>query len=622
MKDVHAKAIYSTFEHAGHTPAITADVNVIESWRRCLDQYGLEPDSTAKPCVVTSSEFREICSSHEDLIAAATPEIQKLFSYLSKDQYFVTLTAQSGVMLDFMASASMEKICKGFNLLPGSIWKEDLQGTNGMGTCLETRTSLTIMKEEHFSTRYVGLTCTVAPIFNFDASLCAVLNVTTPRETNHQTQELVRKIVELSAKRIQHKLFCKAYRDSMILRLSQLSDFTDVTAEGLVAVDREGIVVASENCGWKKTDLNDFNVAAGQSIVEVLGRPFDELQMERGHNSVLHVKRGAELSTNLFIKIYYPSNFKLPGDRDISFPQVATPAQFPWTSTDELRRVCGNDAKMIRNMEIALKVVNLGIPILLLGETGTGKGVFAKAIHDASVRKNEPFVAVNCSAIPENLIESELFGYRPGAFTGADTQGYKGRILEANGGTLFLDEIGDMPTPLQTRLLRVLSEGEIVPLGSSRRVHLDINIISATLQDIPKLVADGTFREDLYFRLNGAYLQLPALRERADIRNIISRILDEECNAHDTEVRISEGLLTYLERYFWQGNIRELKNALKYCIAMCDDGILDKCHLPLNMQVVGSHKAAVEESAIEEKEYRLMRKMIGDSCERNFRGLI
>ncbi|MCY4339020.1 MAG: sigma 54-interacting transcriptional regulator [Gammaproteobacteria bacterium] len=214
--------------------------------------------------------------------------------------------------------------------------------------------------------------------------------------------------------------------------------------------------------------------------------------------------------------------------------------------------------------------------------------------------------AVNCSAIPENLIESELFGYRPGAFTGADTQGYKGRILEANGGTLFLDEIGDMPTPLQTRLLRVLSEGEIVPLGSSRRVHLDINIISATLQDIPKLVADGTFREDLYFRLNGAYLQLPALRERADIRNIISRILDEECNAHDTEVRISEGLLTYLERYFWQGNIRELKNALKYCIAMCDDGILDKCHLPLNMQVVGSHKAAVEESAIEEKEITLL----------------
>ncbi len=606
MKALHTKAIYDTFEDANHTPAITADTRVIDSWKRCVDRYGLEPDGTGSPNVITSSELQQIRYSYEDLIAAATPEIEKLFSYLSDDQYLVTLTARNGVMLDFMASPSMEKTCKEFNFSPGSIWTEELQGTNGIGTCLETQTSLTVLGEEHFSTRYVGLTCTVAPIFDNDSSLHAALNVTTPCETNHQTQELVRKIVELSAKRIQHNLFRKTYRESIILRLSHLSGFSDVTAEGLVAVDGDGIVVASENCGWKESDLNNFNIAAGQNITEVLGRTFDQMQVERLHESVLHVKQGKELSGNLFVKIYCPSSFKMPGGRDASYPLAVRSAKIPEEVTGELRRICGNDAKMIRNMEIALRVVNLGLPLLLLGETGTGKGVFANAIHNAGARKDKPFVAVNCSAIPENLIESELFGYRPGAFTGADARGYKGRILEANGGTLFLDEIGDMPTSLQTRLLRVLSEGEIIPLGSSKKVQLDLNIISATLQNLPKFVSDGTFREDLYFRLNGASLQLPPLRERTDIKDIISGILEEECEVHNMEVRISDNLLSYLEGYFWQGNIRELKNALRYCIAMSDGEILDKRHLPIHMQVTNNGKTGLDTAVTEEKEITLL----------------
>ena len=605
MINHHTRHIYSTLNGNGSN-GIHADVDVIESWRRCIDNYGLEPDQTSAPNILDASKFKQVSDSLEDLLIAATPEMERLFSFLSGNHYFVTLTAQNGVMLDFLVSAELEEICREFSLIPGSVWNEDVHGTNGISTCLQTQTSLTILKQEHFFTSYTGLTCSTAPIFNGDASLCAVLNVTTPTETNHMAQALVRKIVESSAKKIQYNLFRRRYAEHPILRLSHFADFADVTVEGLVAIDGDGIVLASEICGKEASALSSFNISAGQSITDVFGESFDPSEIERARDSVLRINHGRELSSNLFVKIYCPTNTRTAAAKAASFASGMRSTRILKQFTPELQAVCGNDAKMTRNAEIALKVVNLDIPILLLGETGTGKGLFAQAIHNASDRKDKPFVAVNCAAIPENLIESELFGYRPGAFTGAGSKGYKGKIMEANGGTLFLDEIGDMPTPLQTRLLRVLSEGEIVPLGGDKKVQLDVHVVSATLKDLPKMIADGTFREDLYFRLNGASLQLPALRERTDIKTIISRILDEAFQAHGLEVAISASLLSYLQGYFWPGNIRELKNALRYAIAMCEGDVLKKSHLPPQMHSIEASEAGHETGDGEEKEITLL----------------
>ena len=240
-------------------------------------------------------------------------------------------------------------------------------------------------------------------------------------------------------------------------------------------------------------------------------------------------------------------------------------------------RVCGSDPAMKRNLDLAQHLAQRGVPILLSGETGTGKEVFARALHELSHRYAGPFVAVNCAAIPEALIESELFGYRKGAFTGAARGGYRGRILQADGGTLFLDEIGDMPLALQARLLRVLEAREVVPLGGEQAVNVDLQVVSATHRDLEAAVRAGRFREDLYYRLCGMLIELPPLRRRADRRALLQRVLAEESQGRAV---LAPAALELLDAHAWPGNFRELRNAVKVALALTADDVIRPEHLP------------------------------------------
>jgi transcriptional regulator with PAS, ATPase and Fis domain len=231
-------------------------------------------------------------------------------------------------------------------------------------------------------------------------------------------------------------------------------------------------------------------------------------------------------------------------------------------------------------IERARRVIGRDIPILIEGESGVGKELFAKAFHQSGPRRDGPFVAVNCAAIPEGLIESELFGYDEGAFTGARRRGAIGRIQQADGGTLFLDEIGDMPYALQSRLLRVLQERSITPLGSSRAFRVDISLVCATHRRIKDEVARGNFREDLYYRLNGLRFSLPALRERTDLPELVQSILEEECGGRGG-TKVSEEVMRTFTRYPWPGNIRQLNNVIRAALALVgDDGEIMCHHLP------------------------------------------
>jgi sigma-54 dependent transcriptional regulator, acetoin dehydrogenase operon transcriptional activator AcoR len=212
------------------------------------------------------------------------------------------------------------------------------------------------------------------------------------------------------------------------------------------------------------------------------------------------------------------------------------------------------------------RVLNRDIPLLILGETGTGKELLARAVHQDSNRARQAFVAVNCASIPESLIEAELFGYEDGAFTGARRKGASGRILQANGGTLFLDEIGDMPLSLQARLLRVLQERCVTPLGSQKSLAVDIAVIGATHRNLRDMIDAGTFREDLYYRLNGLVVRLPALRERCDLAAVARRILVAECPQGTPA--ISPSVMALFDRYAWPGNIRQLANVLRTAAVM------------------------------------------------------
>jgi len=203
----------------------------------------------------------------------------------------------------------------------------------------------------------------------------------------------------------------------------------------------------------------------------------------------------------------------------------------------------------------------------------------ARALHAGGLWPDKPFVTVNCAAIPESLIESELFGYTRGAFTGAVKEGRVGKILQSSGGTLFLDEIGDMPLMLQTRLLRVIEECEVVPLGSDQAVPVDLHVISASHRDIRQMIGAGEFREDLYYRLNGITLYLPLLRDRADKADLIHILLKEENGGLDG-IEIAEDAFQRLLEYSWPGNIRQLRNALRTACALCCDGTIRLSNLP------------------------------------------
>jgi transcriptional regulator of acetoin/glycerol metabolism len=237
------------------------------------------------------------------------------------------------------------------------------------------------------------------------------------------------------------------------------------------------------------------------------------------------------------------------------------------------------DPVMAANIGKAKRVLERNVAIMLLGETGTGKEMFARAIHASGSRASRPFVAINCASIPEALIESELFGYRSGAFTGANKDGQRGKLLQANSGTLFLDEIGDMPVALQARLLRVLEEREVAPLGSDTPVRLDIRLISATHCDLQKKIALGEFREDLYYRLQGVTLTMPPLRERADRGALIRHLAVEESDAGEP-VELDSRLLALLEQQRWPGNVRQLRHLLRSMIALRETDRLTVRDLP------------------------------------------
>ncbi|HEY0954833.1 MAG TPA: sigma 54-interacting transcriptional regulator, partial [Roseateles sp.] len=251
--------------------------------------------------------------------------------------------------------------------------------------------------------------------------------------------------------------------------------------------------------------------------------------------------------------------------------QARPAADTAWRPVDALAALDTGDAALRATLDRARRVLDKpAIPLLITGETGTGKDVLARALHASSARREQPFVAVNCAALPETLIEAELFGYRPGAFTGASRHGAPGRIREAHGGTLFLDEIGDMPLAMQARLLRVLEERSVTPLGGGAAVAVDFRLICASHRRLADEVAAGRFREDLYYRLAGLALTLPPLRERTDLAALVARLLKAE--APERALRVDDEVMALFSRYRWPGNVRQLANVVRTGVALLDDG--------------------------------------------------
>jgi transcriptional regulator of acetoin/glycerol metabolism len=367
-------------------------------------------------------------------------------------------------------------------------------------------------------------------------------------------------------------------RDHFILRFHSRAEFVGTLGEGAIAFDPAGMIRAANRSALFQLGLDSFDSIKEKGINTVFNTCVnDVVGQARSHPAQPFPLRDRENGKRFFALFHPPLDTLRSSDRTT---RDAKPRP-DHASCDgaSLRDLGLNDTRMRRNTERAAKLIEKNIPFMILGETGTGKDVFAKAVHRAGPRREKPFVAVNCASIPETLIESELFGYSPGAFTGAKREGSRGKIVQADGGTLFLDEIGDMPTQLQARLLRVLEEREVIPLGGEKPVKVDVQLISATHQDLIQRVAEGSFREDLYYRLHGISLLMPPLREREDRVDMIRYLIDVEAGGPDL-VDIERDALEALDNYDWPGNIRQLRNVLRTLIGLCENARIRMDDLP------------------------------------------
>lgn len=561
------------------------DPLILRSWNRSLDTFRLDPSRRANPRVLSGGLLRDHQDPMESLMQIAKGGVENLFNQVRDTGYVVLLNDAQGVTVDFQTNPELDRELRRSGLYLGSCWSEAEEGTCAVGTCIADRMPITVHQSEHFRTTNTKLTCSASPILDTDGSLLGVLDasaLSSPDDKRSQT--LVLQLVTATARMIENAHFLKKFEDYWIVRLSSRRHFIEVITDGLIALDQRGHVIASNrNVQQEMQDLR--NGLIGKNLEEIFDQRFDDLiAVNPAQSKEATPLRALHSGKQYFAMTRFPCMHTATITRK-SIRSVNQKCQALSTNLT-LEELAGNDPHMISNINIIRRIINKGLAIMLQGETGTGKEAFAKAIHFASNRSDSPFVALNCAAIPESLIESELFGYAEGAFTGARTKGMRGKIIQAHGGTLFLDEIGDMPLQMQTRLLRVLAEKEILPLGTEKPVQVDIQVICATHRNLLDLVVSGQFREDLYYRLNGMKLVLSPLRERTDIASLIHAVLAKVAlEAGRSDIAIDADAMTMLLNYSWPGNLRQLNNTLKAALAMNDTDYLELGDISSDIQM-------------------------------------
>ena len=539
---------------------------LVDSWRRSLAGYGLDPSRSNYPRILTSYELREIQTPMERFLALSRPALERLYGRVREAGYVLLFTDTHGITVDYLGDEAYKNELRRAGLYLGACWSESEEGTNGPGTCIEDAQPITIHKTEHFRAPNTNLTCSAAPIFAPRGELIAIADASALYSPDEKkSQALVLQMVIDTAKLIEKAHFIDVARDHWLLRLARAPEYLEFEPDCMLAIDENGKVIYSTRDALKHlrarapgTDLAEvFDTSLEKLLAAVFGRASE---------------RSAQVRTTEGGLWYL----------QVRAPDHAHGRSHGWSkqAANHLEKFAGRDPELKRAIQRASRLIHVDLPLVLHGESGCGKERFAHALHLDGPRASKPFVTLNCAAIPESLIESELFGYREGAFTGAKTKGMQGKVIMADGGTLFLDEIGDMPLNLQCRLLRVLSEREVLPLGADKPLKVDVRFICATHRDLLGMVRAGLFREDLYYRLSGVVIHLPAVRDRGDLPDLLEEVLDEEIRATCIEASLSREAKRVLEAHAWPGNLREMHHVLRYALSLCDDRVILPEHLP------------------------------------------
>lgn len=551
LSKTHVEHVSRVLRTAETAPTLPVSSIILDSWRRSVLHHRLDPGSLQGPRILEAHQLHEHRERVDDFLHLAGDEMSRLHQRVRDAEYCVMLTDTLGCTVDLRMESSIRAEYRRGGIDVGACWSESEEGTTAVCAVLIDKQPVTVHKHDHFRAAFIGNTCSAAPVFSPSGEILAVLDVSSVRAPDdRRSQHLIRQMVIQSASDLENAYFMYSTQDLWVLRAHALPGYVDSQPQCLFAWDRDGLIQA-------------LNPAARRLLLQRCGSLPSHID---------DAFAGLSLPTHGDDGIHYLASLGM-------HVRLKVPRR-PVSTVGAPRAAVVVDPKIAQALALAVRVKDRGLPVLIHGETGAGKEHFALQVHGASKRRDKPFVAINCAAIPESLIESELFGYAPGAFTGASTKGMRGLLQQANGGTLFLDEIGDMPLALQTRLLRVLSEGEVAPLGGARPESIDIQVICASHRDLSALVAAGSFREDLFFRLSGARFEIPALRERIDKLMLINTLLEAECQRTGEHMELSEASLEVLLNYAWPGNMRELHHVVRYACAVCDGSIIGVQDLP------------------------------------------
>ena len=552
------------FEH-GELPSAPLHQRILASWQRCV-AAGLSADR--RPCLMPleASALRQARARNEALCLLAETELEFLRETLSDTGSQIILADATGLILDTCGSPGALDRATREALLPGMNWAENVMGTNAIGTALTDGQLVEVWGAEHFHLQQRHICCTASPILDHTGTIVGLLDVSGDARL---PRGYARNLVSRSVREIERHWLLKAPARFARLHVHPSRGGLGSYREGIVLLDDECIVGANRTAlRWLGGDWS----LIGRKLADLC-----ELRDVGQHLFQLRGRNGTLLHGSLQRPAHPARNARQPETNEPSSPRT-TDKLFADTSaglanpTGEALDHWLSQAHQT-HLQRARRAINAGLSVVLSGETGSGKEVFARLAHAGSARASGPFVAINCAALPEGLIEAELFGYVDGAFTGARRKGARGRILEAHGGTLFLDEIGDMPLALQARLLRVLQDREVVPLGGGASHRVDCVVISATHRSLENLVEQGLFRQDLFFRLQDHRVQLPALRELPlHERQAALQWLWACSNAARRAIHLSDAALRRLVQHHWPGNLRQAASVVRTLVALADDG--------------------------------------------------
>ncbi len=508
------------------------------SWLRS-EQAGLKQRRRPEDIRVTSATLTDRRHQLNFLLEAvrqlALPLFNQLFAHTNIS---LILTDADGVIIGSWGKPRFREKLTEIALSSGAVWQEKLKGTNAIGTALVEAKPISVIGEQHFIQHHRFISCSANPIVDHLSKLLGVLDITSEQERHDlSTQAIVQNMVRL----VQNQMLNQVPRGHTRVDLACDHTLLNSGWQGIIIANEEGQILAHNQVASKLLKCDN-----------VIGLPLEEIISQHKSSQPLVFKTAPLTKRKIQSRSVSTSNNLHYGD-----PAVER---------------CWQQAKCVINKDISL---------LILGETGVGKNEFVKELHKNSQRSNAPLVAVNCGALAKELIESELFGYVAGAFTGASNKGYQGKIRQADKGTLFLDEIADLPLSAQSRLLHVLQDKTVIPIGSNKSVQVDTQIIAATHKDLEALVEQGEFRQDLYYRLNGLIIELPRLEERDDKEKLIEHLHQQHAGPNQ---RLCPHLLSLLLAYSWPGNLRELDSLIKVSALLAqDEPVLELTHVPSHL---------------------------------------